>query len=374
MVTAGIYLVGRMDFLFVLLPEVGQVVGFVAAATALLSGFIAVGQWDIKKVLAYSTVSQLGFMFCGMATTVWTTGLFHVVTHAFFKALLFLGAGAVIHALHHEQDIRKMGGLWKDLRLVSILFIVGSLALAGVPPFAGFFSKDEIVGAVHLAMTHEGGLWPAVFVMLVVSATLTAFYTTRLVMLTFFGPPADAHRHVHPIHWTMTSVLVVLAVLSTIGGALAGPLDRFVEPIWSVPAWREGLHHEGFDPVAVGVSVFALVVGGGLGFVMYGPQRAATAALIAGPLRVVQLVLENKFYVDELYDTLIVKPIGALAQVLFTYVDRWLIDWFTVEGAGNGVVQIGAVLRRTQVGAIGVATMATLVGTVLVLLWMTFHG
>jgi NADH-quinone oxidoreductase subunit L len=386
MVTAGVYLIGRMDFLYVLLPEAGQVVAFVAAATALLSGLIAVGQYDIKKVLAYSTVSQLGFMFAGMATTLWHTGLFHVVTHAFFKALLFLGAGAVIHALHHEQDIRKMGGLWKDLRLVTVLFVIGSLALAGVPPFAGFFSKDEIVAAVWLAMDHEGGLWPAVFGMLVVSAILTAFYTTRLVMLAFFGPPADSHRHVHPLHWTMTSVLVVLAILSTGAGLVeffgGHPFQHFVEASWVTGELAEaGLHHALTEEaersahlLAIGVSVLALVVGGGLGGFLYGPARKQTAAFVQGAGRLPHRILEDKFYVDELYDRLVVRPLGALAQLLFRFVDRWLIDWFAVEGAGNGVVQIASVLRRTQVGAVSVATAATLVGTVLVLLWMITHG
>ncbi|MEQ1564549.1 MAG: NADH-quinone oxidoreductase subunit L [Myxococcota bacterium] len=381
MVTAGVYLVGRMDFLFVLLPEAGQVVGFVAALTALVSGVIAVAQNDIKKVLAYSTVSQLGFMFAGMATTFWTTGLFHVVTHAFFKALLFLGAGAVIHAMHHEQDIRKMGGLWKDLRLVSVLFLIGSLALMGVPPFAGFFSKDEIIAAVFVATTAQGGVWPAVLLMLVLSAILTSFYTTRLLMIAFFGTPAEDHRHLHPIHWTMTSVLVVLAVLSTVAGmaeAWGGhPFEHFLHPGWSEAHWVESLSEEVVHRshfVALMVTAVALALGAGSAGVLYGYQREQLDALVGGALAFPHKLLANKLYVDEAYDLLIVRPIGKIAEWSFRFVDRALIDWFTVEGAGNGVLELGSVIRRTQAGAVSVATSAMLAGTVLVLIWMIYHG
>ncbi len=297
MVTAGIYLLGRMDFLYMMLPDVTQVVAVVAAATALLSGVIAIGQNDIKKVLAYSTVSQLGFMFCGMATTLWHTGLFHVVTHAFFKALLFLGAGAVIVAMHHEQDIRKMGGLWRDLRGISILFIVGAFALMGVPPFAGFFSKDEILAAVHLASEANGGVWPVVFWMLVVAAALTAFYTTRLVILTFFGRAHDEHRHLHPVHWTMTIVLVLLAALS-IGGGWVGPtIESVTHAGWAESPWLHELPHEASHAshtFALWCSLAAVAAGAGAGVFVYGLRPSGVLDVFAaGPGRAVADLVEN---------------------------------------------------------------------------------
>jgi NADH-quinone oxidoreductase subunit L len=377
MVTAGVYLLARLDFLYVHLPAVAQVIAIVAASTAVLSGVIACAQNDIKKVLAYSTISQLGFMFCGMATTVWESGMFHVVSHAFFKALLFLGAGAVIHALHEEQDMRKMGGLWHDLRPTAVLFLIGALALAGVFPFSGFFSKDEILAAVYLQVSHEGGLWTLVLVMLLFAALLTAFYTTRLVMMTFFGRPHDRHRHLHPPHWTMLSVLALLAFLSLFGGALAHPFAHYLEPMWSVPAWRENL-----PAGVISTSVWfarilstLLALGGiALGVVLYGPKRSLLDGLSHGVgARLVQVV-EQKFYVDELYRAVVVAPMGWVADRLWAWVDRKVIDQGAVEGPGKLVIAASAALRHSQVGVVSVATAATLAGSVLVLLWMVSHG
>jgi NADH-quinone oxidoreductase subunit L len=451
MVTAGIYLIGRLDFVYADLPDVGLVVAVVAAATAMLSGIIAVAQNDIKKVLAYSTVSQLGFMFAGMATTMWTAGLFHVLTHAFFKALLFLGAGAVIVAMHHEQDIRKMGGLAKDLKGVFVLFLIGSLALAGVPPFAGFFSKDEILGAVHLQMTMNGGLWALVFFTLVATAALTAFYTTRLVVLTFFGAPYvpsaadahahdahghdshdahghdahahdahghdahshdahghdahghaddahddDAHAHAHhgpvfvdgkrqlaPVHWTMMVVLVFLAILSVGGGLLATPLHDFTHSAWTEASWHHGGHGEHAltaeaihemehhsHQIAMMFSVAAVVLGIGAGLAAYGPGRAALGGLVEGPLRPLHTFVSGKLYVDELYELVVVKPVGLLSRVLFTSVDRAVIDGALVEGSGQSVLGAADTLRRTQAGAVSLATGGTLVGAAAILLWL----
>ncbi|HYE99420.1 MAG TPA: NADH-quinone oxidoreductase subunit L, partial [Planctomycetota bacterium] len=229
MVTAGVYMIGRLGFLFLGAPEALAIVGLVAALTALLAGAIAVAQNDIKKVLAYSTVSQLGFMFAGMSTGVYTTGLFHVVTHAFFKALLFLGAGAVIHALHGEQDIRKMGGLGRKLPVLTGLFLAGGLALAGFPFTSGFFSKDAILAAVFA----NGQV--VVGALLVLTAGLTAFYTTRLCIVVFGPRPHDEHGNAHDGHHElhkpgllMLVPLAVLALLSLFGGALAGPIDRWL--------------------------------------------------------------------------------------------------------------------------------------------------
>ncbi len=368
MVTAGVYLVGRMDFMYVLLPEVGQVVAVVAAFTALVAGLIAVGQNDIKKVLAYSTVSQLGFMFAGMGTTAWTTGLHHVVTHAFFKALLFLGAGAIIHAMHHEQDMRKMGGLFKDLRYVAVLFLIGCVSLAGIPYVgAGFFSKDAILAGVAAQMTHEGGLWALVFGILVFTAALTAFYTVRMAMMTFFWPPADSHLHLHHLHWSMPAVLTVLAALSLFAGAPVGWfIDSFTHGIFSVGAiGHEELHHA--HNLALLSSLGAVVVGVGAGFALYRQPGNALAATLEG-------LVAGKFYVDEAYEALVVRPLGALAQGLFSVVDRLMIDQLLVEGPGRVVMMMGGLARQTQNGAVSVATATTLFGAVAVLLWMVSHG
>src|SRR6185436_2863281 len=234
MVTAGVYMMARMNFLYARVPAVMGLVVLVAAATALMAGVIAVAQNDIKKVLAYSTVSQLGFMFAGIATANFTTGLYHVVTHAFFKALLFLGAGAVIHALHGEQDIRKMGGLSKKLPGLAAVFVAGGLALAGTPGTSGFFSKDAILAAVYLNPSPTFGL---AWLMLLATAGITAFYTTRLVLIVFFNPPAHhddhgEHQELHKPGLLMMAPLAILAVASLFGGLLAHPIEKFLSPVW----------------------------------------------------------------------------------------------------------------------------------------------
>jgi NADH-quinone oxidoreductase subunit L len=249
MVTAGVYMMARMHFVYGAMPfEWLQAVVFIGSATALMAGLVAVTQHDIKKVLAYSTVSQLGFMFAGMASTRFETGMFHVVTHAFFKALLFLGAGAVIHALHGEQDIRKMGGLRKELPVLAAVFIIGSLALGGCWPFAGYWSKDAILASVF-----EQSIFPSygiAWVMLVATALLTAFYSTRLFCIVFLAPKAEApdavaaahghddagaaHEGMHKPGLLMMVPLVLLAALSLGAGALEKPLAHFLEKSWAV--------------------------------------------------------------------------------------------------------------------------------------------
>ena len=237
MVTAGVYMIARLDFMFVHLPTVMAVIGLVAATTATLAGLFALAQNDIKKILAYSTISQLGYMFAGVATTVFFAGVFHLVAHAFFKALLFLGAGAVIHSLEGEQDIRKMGGLRKDMFWVFVLFTVGSLALAGLPGLAGFFSKDEILASVLLLAHYQGGMWGVTWWLLVFTAALTAFYTMRMLILTFFGPPADPHRHPHAVHWTMMSAL---GLLPSCPSSEAMHCSRSTSSPWSTSPSRRG--------------------------------------------------------------------------------------------------------------------------------------
>jgi NADH-quinone oxidoreductase subunit L len=312
------------------------------------------------------------------------SGLFHVVTHAFVKALLVLGAGAVIHALGGEQDIRKMGGLWKDMKGIAILFIIGSLALAGFPGFAGFFSKDEILGGVLVQAQQAGGAWNLVFAMLLVTAALTAFYTTRLVVLTFFGAPADPHRHVHEVHWSMTSVLAVLAALSLAGGAALGSptgvLEHFTQAVWYEVEALHAIDHEAVHhahSLAMALSIAAVLLGIGAGAVLYGLKRDALTALVQGPAAAMHRLVENKFYVDELYNALFVMPTNKLAALLFAHVDRALIDGFLVEGSGKAVLGAGGTLRRTQAVAISGATATMTGGAVVIvgyLLWQVTNG
>ena len=381
MVTAGVYMIARLDFLYALTPSVTLAIGLVAAATALLSALIAFAQNDIKKILAYSTVSQLGFMFAGMATTFWGSGLFHVVTHAFFKALLFLGAGAVIHALNNEQDIRKMGGLWRDMRLESVLFLTGALALAGVPPLAGFWSKDEVLGNALVLAQFQGGAWWLIFATLLLTAGLTAFYTTRLVVIAFFGPPADPHRHPHPSHWTILVPLVLLALLSVVGGLWLGSpvshvLEAFTEPVWTVPAWHHEIPHElehAAHQTAMGASIAVATAGILLGGWFYGWRRELVARFVAGSGRGLYALAQQKFLVDELYDAIVVRPVKWLANALFVGVDRAVIDSLMVGGSGRLTLGVGAVLRRAHSGALNAATASMLLGAGILAVWVAWQ-
>jgi NADH-quinone oxidoreductase subunit L len=243
--------------------------------------------------------------------------------------------------MHHEQDIRKMGGLWHDLRGISVLFLIGSLALAGVPPFAGFYSKDAILAAVHLAGQAEGGAWRFVYWTLVLSAALTAFYTTRLVLLTFFGKPHDPHRHLHPVHWTMTGVLLLLAGLSIAGGWLEGGIEHITAHGWSQSHWIHDLGHEAEHEAhtfAMVCSIVAVLAGAGTGLLVYGVRPAGLAGF-AEVLTPARVALEHKLYVDELYDLVLVRPLRAGTGLLFTVIDRQVIDRFFVEGAGRVVLE-----------------------------------
>ena len=369
MVTAGVYMMGRMHFLYDPTPavagtyfeptvagvEVLQIVLGVAALTALFSAVIACAQNDIKKVLAYSTVSQLGFMFVGIAAQDSTAGLFHVVTHAFFKALLFLGAGAVIHALHGEQDIRKMGGLAKDLKGVFLVFVAGSLALAGFPGTAGFFSKDLILesllnGKHYFAF---GVMWLA--------ATMTAFYTTRLVVSVFLGKPEHPH-HVHAPGAVMMVPLYILAALSLFGGALEHPAEHYLAQVWDhrPPGSSKA--------AAVSLSVLAFLVGSAGAGLLFSVEKGWLRAWMETPVgRTLQRLAENKFYVDELYEVLIIAPIKTGATVFWFIVDRLLIDALLVGGTGKIAYAAGWILRRPHTGSVNMALVSFVVGALAVL-------
>ncbi len=357
MVTAGVYMVGRMGFLFASVPEVLEIVAVVSALTALMAAVIAVAQTDIKKILAYSTVSQLGFMFAGMSSALFAAGIFHVVTHAFFKALLFLGAGAVIHALHGEQDIRKMGGLARKLPLVAALYGIGALALAGVPPFAGFFSKDLILAAV---LHRQGG--GVVYWSLVATAALTAFYTTRMVLCVFFLKPGHEHHEVHKPGLAMTAPLVVLALLSLAGGM--APMEHAVEEA----VGKVDVKAESF--MAMASSIAACAAGILAAAWLFLCRREALKRFVEGPGKGLHGLVSNKFYVDEIYEMLVIRPLRVGATVAWYFVDRILIDTVLVHGAGWLAMALGSVFRRAHTGSVNAGVGAFMAGALAVLAYL----
>ena len=375
MVTAGVYLVARCGVLFALSPLGSAVVAGIGALTALFAATIALKQWDIKRVLAYSTVSQLGYMFVGVGTGAYAAGMFHLVTHAFFKALLFLGSGSVIHAVHHAyhathrhedaQDMRNMGGLARYMPWTAALMWIATLAIAGIPPFAGFFSKDEILGAAFAeAAVHPA--WYAFWAMGIAAALLTAFYMTRLMLYTFHGPNRTGERereHLHEAPPVMTGPLVVLGVLSVIGGALNIPelfggnafLEHWLEPVTSLarrlqPA-VELAHRTEWALVVGAVLVAALGIVGA--FRLLKPE-ALVPARLAPPETGLGRLLWKKWYVDELYDALIVRPLVWLSrEVLWNIVDQRIVDGLLVNGTAKAARAAGWLGSRLQTGEVG---------------------
>jgi NADH-quinone oxidoreductase subunit L len=351
MVTAGIYMVARSNKLFSMADTTQHVIAVIGLATALFAGTIALKQNDIKKVLAYSTVSQLGYMFLGLGVGAYTGAVFHVMTHAFFKALLFLGAGSVIHAMHHEQDIRHMGGLKKYLPVTHITFLIGCIAISGIPPFAGFFSKDEI-----LAAAYEKN--PVYYYLGVAGAMLTAFYMFRLYATTFLGKFRGTHEQEHHLHESpaaMTFPLIILALLSIGGGFLGIPevfapnahwLQHFLEPVIAKGHAAEGALDHNTEYMLMGLSV-------GLAFIaiIIALVRFSKKPELGEPTGLGK-VLANKWYVDELYNAIIVKPIQGLARFLNSFVERDLIDWI-VNGVGRLVNYGSRQIRLLQSGLVG---------------------
>ncbi|MGH9345964.1 MAG: NADH-quinone oxidoreductase subunit L [Vicinamibacterales bacterium] len=393
MVTAGVYMIGRNAVLFSHAPETLLVVAVVGAATALLAGTIGLVQHDIKRVLAYSTVSQLGYMFLAMGVGAWGAGIFHLYTHAFFKALLFLGSGAVIHALHGEQDIRKMGGLKPHLPITYWTFLAGSLAIAGVPGLAGFFSKDEI-----LFETFRHG-HPFLWGIGVITSLLTATYMFRLVFLTFHGehrgaPVAPARSHPHDSGWhgqgaglhlhdappAMALVLLVLAIGSVLAGYIGVPhalgghnaLQAWLEPAFAPLAAGAGPAGEGLhDGTALELTLMAVsstvaVAGIALAWFLWTKRRDIVDGL-SSRFRAVHRLLLNKYYVDEMYDAALVQPIGMIAREgLWRGVDVKIIDG-AVNAIGTIVAGSAWLLRRTQTGSVRAYAGSVFIGVVLIL-------
>jgi NADH-quinone oxidoreductase subunit L len=360
MVTAGIYMIARSNALYSLSELSQNVVAIVGLATAILAATIALKQYDIKKVLAYSTVSQLGYMFLAMGVGAYSAGVFHVMTHAFFKALLFLAAGSVIHAIGGEQDIRKMGGLNK-LKITSITFLVGCIAISGVPPFSGFFSKDEILLA---AFEHNKILYAVALF----GAMLTAYYMFRLFVITFTGTfrgTEEQKTHMHESPARMTIVLVILAILSVIGGFVNIPavfmkggdrLTEFLSPV--IPERQTATVSHSTELSLMALSTALVLVAIVIAWFRF--RKASSLAESKGLGR----ILENKWYVDEIYDAIIVKPLNKLGEILNEALEKSGIDAL-VNGIGKAVQYGGRQLRWLQSGQVGSYVLLMVVSMVL---------
>jgi NADH-quinone oxidoreductase subunit L len=373
MVTAGIYLVLRSNVLFTLAPQTLEVVGIIGLATALFAATIGLAQNDIKKVLAYSTVSQLGYMFLALGVMGYTSSFFHVLTHAFFKALLFLGAGSVIHAMSNEQDMRRMGGLRKALPITFLTMLIACLAISGIPPFAGFFSKDEILSHVY---EHSKVMWAiGVF-----TSFLTAFYMFRLLFLTFFGEfrgTEHQREHLHESPASMTLPLIVLAILSAVGGFMGAPmfvgkhyLADYLAPIFTyskqiLPAAFTTEPEHNTELMLMGISVLVAVIGIVLAYVQY-VARAQRPAEDEAQRSAPESLVYHKYYVDELYDNLIVKPVMALSTGLYKFVENGIIDPIA-NGVGRVTLAGGQLLRNVQTGSVETYLILMVIGIVLIL-------
>jgi NADH-quinone oxidoreductase subunit L len=365
MVTAGIYMITRSNILFSHSEITQTVIAIIGISTALLAATIAIKQNDIKKVLAYSTVSQLGYMFLGLGVGAYSGAVFHVITHAFFKALLFLGAGSVIHAMHHEQDIRKMGGLKSKLPITHITFLIGCIAIAGVPPFSGFFSKDEILAAAFAKS-------PVYWVLGVIGAAMTAFYMFRLYVTTFLGKfrgtdNQEAHLHESPM--AMTLPLILLAVASAIAGAIGVPeimgghhwLSHQLSTIVGEPTEIALSHATEWVLMAVSVSIAVIALL--LAVIIYKKKTDEAPTSFIGQF------FYNKWHIDELYNTAIVNPLNRFAGFLKNIIEKQVIDG-AVNGTGKLVQYSARQLRLIQNGQVGYYILFMVLGIVLLfLLW-----
>ena len=372
MVTAGIYMVVRSNVLYSIAPVTLSFIALIGTATALFAATIAMKQNDIKKVLAYSTVSQLGFMFVALGVGAYSTAIFHLTTHAFFKALLFLAAGSVIHAAGGEQDIRKLGGLRKKLPITFMVFMIGTLAISGIPPLAGFFSKDEILAKVFMQNQ-------LMFFVLALTSVLTALYMFRLLFLTFYGKfrgTDEQEHHLHESPAVMTWPLVVLAVLSTIGGFIGIPaifsdhhiLNHYLDPILSTPGSM--LHSEVshiFEWTLMGLSIGLLAV-----IIIWSYRRYVsgekTPSMREEEMGAFSKILYNKYYVDEFYQALIVKPLIGIGNICWNFIDKTLIDG-TIKGVNRGVILGGQTARLIQTGNIGFYIFMMVFGIIAILLF-----
>ncbi len=370
MVTAGIYMIARSNILYTMAPATQTLVAVIGLSTAIFAATIALKQNDIKKVLAYSTVSQLGYMFLGLGVGAYTGAVFHVMTHAFFKALLFLGAGSVIHAMHHEQDITKMGGLKSKLPITHLTFLLGCIAIAGVPPFSGFFSKDEILMAAYATN-------PIFYYVGIGGALLTAFYMFRLYSLTFLGNfrgTAHQQEHLHESPIAMTVPLMVLAFFAVVAGfvgipALFAPnahaLEHFLAPVFAGSTALVHAHHieHSTEWVLMGTAIVLILI-----VIVYAVTKFKKYTTTE-PNTGIAKVLENKWYIDELYDTVIVNPLHWFAGFLKNTIEKYVIDG-AVNGVGKLVGYGSRQFRLLQSGQVGSYILMMVMALVLfIIIW-----
>ncbi len=375
MVTAGIYMVSRSNILYTLSPFAMEVVAIVGVCTALFAATIGLAQNDIKKVLAYSTVSQLGYMFLALGVGAYTGAVFHVMTHAFFKALLFLGAGSVIHAMSGEQDIRKMGGLKKYIPITHLTFLLGTLAIVGFPGFSGFFSKDEILA--H-AFEHNKLLW----FLGVLGAAMTTFYMFRLYFLTFKGTFRGTHEQEHHLHEspkTMTIPLIVLAVLSVVGGFIGIPevlgghhfLEEYLKPVFEESSFRL-IHHLSHETEYILMAIAITVMAVSLYYAYKTYVKNKTLPANEGEeLKPLHKLVYRKYLVDEIYETVFMRPLNFIGEVLHKVVDNQMVDGF-VNGCGVAVKGVGGIIRKAQTGNIGFYVFVMVISIVLILFTQLF--
>ena len=370
MVTAGIYMIARSNILYTMAPATQTLVAVIGLSTAIFAATIALKQNDIKKVLAYSTVSQLGYMFLGLGVGAYTGAVFHVMTHAFFKALLFLGAGSVIHAMHHEQDITKMGGLKSKLPITHLTFLLGCIAIAGVPPFSGFFSKDEILMAAYATN-------PIFYYVGIGGALLTAFYMFRLYSLTFLGNfrgTAHQQEHLHESPIAMTVPLMVLAFFAVVAGfvgipALFAPnahaLEHFLAPVFAGSTALVHAHHieHSTEWILMGTATVLILI-----VIVYAVTKFKKYTTTE-PNTGIAKILENKWYIDELYDTVIVNPLHWFAGFLKNTIEKYVIDG-AVNGVGKLVGYGSRQFRLLQSGQVGSYILMMVMALVLfIIIW-----
>ena len=379
MVTAGVFMVARLSPLFDLAPVALTVVTLVGATTAFFAATVGLVQNDIKRIVAYSTCSQLGYMFVAMGVGAYSVGMYHLFTHAFFKALLFLGSGSVIHAMHHEQDIRHMGGLRNKIPFTYWMMVVGTLALTGFPLTAGYFSKDAIIEA---AFAGKNPMALYAFVMTVVAAALTSFYSWRLIFKTFHGHPHDHHHHEHA-HESPIVMLIPLAVLA-IGSFAAGypfkdlfaghGVEHFFRGslgIGEANTILDDMHHV---PAAVVYTPTVMMVLGFLVAYLFYIRRPDIPVSLAREHDVLYRFLLNKWYFDELYDAIFVRPAKWIGRVFWKGGDGWLIDGFGPDGVSARVLDVTRSVVRLQTGYLYHYAFAMLIGVALLITWFMFAG
>jgi len=373
MVTAGVYMIARLNFLYSMAPETMFLVALIGVLTAIFAASIGFCQYDIKRVLAYSTISQLGYMFVGVGVGAYAAGIFHLMTHAFFKALLFLGAGSVMHALQGELDMRKMGGLKKYLPTTHWTFFVACLAIAGIPGLSGFFSKDEILWKAF--SSPRGSLF--VYVVAVITAGMTAFYMFRLLFNTFYGREnleEEVKHHIHESPGIMTLPLVILAVLSVIGGYVGIPhvlggeahFEKFLEPVFRSAASKENVHHPA--SLEIGLMVLSVVVAliGIYVAYIYFLKKPYLSEEFVKKHETIYRTVHNKYFVDEIYGYLFVNNLLRLGWFLKNIIDEAIIDGI-VNGTGYFMRGMGSLLRFLQSGYVQAYAFSVIVGAICVM-------